>query len=100
MTGANEGPAAPAPEAAVLALTREIPNYADRLASKLGCPVSELWALTLAASGRMTYAEPAPSGPKLRVRLGVPDALTGDGSLVTRRPGTARATTALRYCTP
>lgn len=62
------------PDTAVLRLTKEIPNYADRLARELRGPESELWALSLAVSGRMTY--PPSSGA---VKLGVPDATLEPG---------------------
>lgn len=79
MTESRKDSEAPNPEAAVLALTREIPNYAERVADAVGCSPSELWALVLAASGRMAYAEPTAKGERHVVKLGVPDAVTGDG---------------------
>lgn len=69
----------PSPEAAVLALTREIPNYAERVAVAVGCRPSDLWALVLATSGRMVYAEPAANGERHVVELGVPDVVIDDG---------------------
>lgn len=73
VTGASDGAARPSAERAVLALTGEIPNYSGRLASSLGCPPSDLWALVLAVSGRMIYAEVSASPAGHAVRLGVPD---------------------------
>ncbi len=61
------------PEAAVVALTRELPNYAERIVHDVGGPVSELWGLVLVVSGRMSYpaAELAVSES---VKLGIPEA--------------------------
>lgn len=53
----------------IVALSREMANYSDRLASSIGCPEGDIWALFLAATGRMVYPEqgtvglPIPDGP-------------------------------------
>lgn len=39
----------------VLALTRELVNYSERVARSLGCSESDIWSIYLAATGRMPY---------------------------------------------
>ena len=75
MTDTNEESAA----SAVLALTREIPNYAEQLAVALGIPITELWSVVLAATGRMAYVDAEPH-VDVRTRLGVVDARLRDGA--------------------
>ena len=69
------------PAAAATALTREVPNYVERIAHEIGFPVSELWALVLAVSGRMSYPTSELNDSE-SVKLGVPD--------VSLRPGLTR----------
>ena len=63
----------------VLTLTREMTNYAERLAVTLRVPITELWGIVLAATGRMTYVDSA-GRTELAVRLGVPDTKLEHGS--------------------
>lgn len=42
-------------ELIVLALTNEFPNYSERVSSVIDCPITELWGIFLAATGRMCY---------------------------------------------
>ncbi|PJI90931.1 hypothetical protein [Luteimicrobium subarcticum] len=46
----------------VRALTRELANYTLRLSETIGCPESDVWAVHLAASGRMLFPGQAESG--------------------------------------
>ena len=64
-------------EAAVVALTRELTNYSERIAKALRCPVSELWGIFLAVTGRMAYVERTEEAATRL--LGVLDARQRDG---------------------
>lgn len=48
----------------VLALTREFANYSERLVRSIGCSERDLWAISLAASGRMLFPDQARPGPR------------------------------------
>lgn len=70
MTGRPLDVDEPTPEQAVRYLTRELANYLERIHSVTGGWAGDLYALVLAVSGSMTYAEPGAS----HAPLGVPDA--------------------------
>lgn len=53
-------------------VTREMSSYMERIHKDLGGPQSDLWAIVLAVSGRMSYNSPDRPDP-LSVKLGVPD---------------------------
>lgn len=66
-------------ERAVLALTNEIPNYAEQIATDLHAPVTELWGIVLAATDRMTYVDGGADSNGTEM-LGVVDALLPEGT--------------------
>jgi hypothetical protein len=55
----------------VLALSQELPNYAERVSRLLDCSVGDVWSLYLAASGRMLYPDQKPGDP-------IPDGTVGE----------------------
>ena len=73
-----------APDSAtpVRALVREMPGVMDRLPRLTESPPGELWSLYLAATGVMTYTDPAAHDPQTPRVLGVPDGFA--------RPATTR----------
>ncbi|MGQ0632647.1 MAG: hypothetical protein ACT4P1_16645 [Sporichthyaceae bacterium] len=64
-------------ERMVAALTREIPNYAGRVADAIGAPESELWAIHLAVVGKVRF----PNGETVNhgLRALVPDSELSNG---------------------
>lgn len=66
----------PSPERAVRALTAELTNYSEQVQHAIGGPISELWGVVLAVSGRMYYSASSEGTP---AKLGVPNSTLFDG---------------------
>lgn len=75
----------------MVALTRELTNYSERIAEALRCPISELWGIFLAITGRMTYVEKTTDA--MTMPLGVLDAGQPEAS-----PTAGRASSVVFKC--
>jgi hypothetical protein len=75
----EKGSSAVTAEVIVGDLTREIPNYIAQIGQELRSPVSDLWSLVLAVSGKMAFIPGDSATGDSPVKLGVPDEAMSGG---------------------